>query len=98
MRVVGIKELKNRLSEYVRIAAAGERVLVTDRDRVVAELTAPSYGTPEFSNDVVLADAVRKGWLRPPTYPQQERPPRVGGMRFDDVMEGLDADREDRSE
>lgn len=28
--------LKNRLSEYVRIAAAGELVLVTDRDRVVA--------------------------------------------------------------
>ena len=29
MRAVGLKELKNRLSEYVRIAAQGERVLVT---------------------------------------------------------------------
>lgn len=29
MRVVGIKILKNKLSEYIRIAAAGERVLVT---------------------------------------------------------------------
>ena len=37
MRVVGIKTLKNRLSEYVRIAAASERVLMTDRDRVVAD-------------------------------------------------------------
>ena len=36
MRAVGIKELKNRLSEYVRIAAAGERVLVTDRDILAA--------------------------------------------------------------
>jgi antitoxin (DNA-binding transcriptional repressor) of toxin-antitoxin stability system len=33
MRAVGIKELKNRLSEYVRVAASGETVLVTDRDR-----------------------------------------------------------------
>jgi len=37
MRAVGIKVLKNRLFEYVRLAASGESVLVTDRDRVVAE-------------------------------------------------------------
>jgi antitoxin (DNA-binding transcriptional repressor) of toxin-antitoxin stability system len=36
MRTVGIKVLKNKLSEYVRLAAAGETVQVTDRDRVVA--------------------------------------------------------------
>ena len=38
MRSVGIKLLKNKLSEYIRLAAGGETVLVTDRDRVVAEL------------------------------------------------------------
>ena len=38
MRAVGVKVLKNKLSEYVRLAASGETVLVTDRDRVVAEL------------------------------------------------------------
>jgi antitoxin (DNA-binding transcriptional repressor) of toxin-antitoxin stability system len=41
MRAVGLKVLKNKLSEYVRLAGNGERVLVTDRDRVVAELIAP---------------------------------------------------------
>ena len=41
MRAVGIKILKNRLSEYVRLAASGESVLVTDRDRVVAQLGPP---------------------------------------------------------
>jgi antitoxin (DNA-binding transcriptional repressor) of toxin-antitoxin stability system len=30
------KILKNRLGEYVRLAASGEIILVTDRDRVVA--------------------------------------------------------------
>jgi antitoxin (DNA-binding transcriptional repressor) of toxin-antitoxin stability system len=29
MRAVGIEVLKNKLSEYVRLAAAGESVLVT---------------------------------------------------------------------
>lgn len=38
MRSVGIKQLKARLSEYVRLAGGGEVVLVTDRDQVVAEL------------------------------------------------------------
>ncbi len=38
MKVVGIKQLKSRLSESVRLAKAGETVLVTERDEVVAEL------------------------------------------------------------
>ena len=37
MRLVGITLLKNKLSEYFRLAAGGETVLVTDRYRVVAE-------------------------------------------------------------
>ena len=36
MRWVGLKILKNKLSEYVRLAAGGETVLITDCDRVVA--------------------------------------------------------------
>jgi antitoxin (DNA-binding transcriptional repressor) of toxin-antitoxin stability system len=45
MKVVGIKQLKARLSEYVRLAKAGETVLVTERDEVVAELR-PSRRQP----------------------------------------------------
>jgi antitoxin (DNA-binding transcriptional repressor) of toxin-antitoxin stability system len=41
MRAVGVKVLKNRLSEFVKLAAAGETILVTDRERVVAELVPP---------------------------------------------------------
>lgn len=48
MRSVGLKVLKNKLSEYVRIAAGGETVLVTDRDRVVAEIVPP-HGRPQSS-------------------------------------------------
>jgi prevent-host-death family protein len=38
MKAVAVKELKNRLSHYLREVAAGEVVLVTDRGKVVAEL------------------------------------------------------------
>jgi prevent-host-death family protein len=38
MKAVGVKQLKARLSEYLRLVKAGEVVLVTDRDEVVAEL------------------------------------------------------------
>jgi prevent-host-death family protein len=43
MKTVGIRELKNRLSEYIRLARSGEGVLVTDRGEVVAELTPPGH-------------------------------------------------------
>jgi antitoxin (DNA-binding transcriptional repressor) of toxin-antitoxin stability system len=42
MKAVAIKELKNRLSAYLREVAGGETVLVTDRGKVVAELRRPS--------------------------------------------------------
>ncbi|MBV8201101.1 MAG: type II toxin-antitoxin system prevent-host-death family antitoxin [Acidobacteria bacterium] len=42
MKAVGIRELKNSLSEYLRQVRGGEEVLVTDRGKPVAELRAPS--------------------------------------------------------
>jgi antitoxin (DNA-binding transcriptional repressor) of toxin-antitoxin stability system len=62
MRAVGLKTLKNRLSEYVRLAANGETVLVTDHDRIVAELAPPRAGRSEALADAMLAEAVRRGW------------------------------------
>jgi len=41
VKSVGIRELKNRLSEYLRTVRSGETVLVTDRGEVVAELVPP---------------------------------------------------------
>ncbi len=38
MKTVGIRELKNELSRYIRLVKEGETVLVTDRGTVVAEL------------------------------------------------------------
>ena len=69
VRAVGIKVLNSRLSEYVRLAAAGETILVTDRDHVVAEIGPPRETRNPVLADAMLADAVRKGWLSPPALP-----------------------------
>ncbi len=45
MRTVGLKVLKNKLSEYVRLASRGETVLIAERDR--AELFAEDCKAPE---------------------------------------------------
>ena len=41
MGTVGIAELRQNLSEYVRRVQRGERLVVTDRNRPVAELGPP---------------------------------------------------------
>ncbi len=59
MRTVGIKLLKNRLSEYLRLVAAGETILVTDRDRVVAELRPPPLAHPSLATVLKVKRARR---------------------------------------
>jgi prevent-host-death family protein len=54
---VGVRDLKNRLSEFLRRVADGERITVTDRGRPVA-LIAPPDAPPEH---VVVAGMVREG-------------------------------------
>jgi prevent-host-death family protein len=94
MRTVGLKTLKNKLSEYVRLAAAGETVVVTDRNRVVAEIVpARRQGHESF-----VERGVREGWLTPATDRSGRPPPRkpVKGLTLEQLMTELDQDREDR--
>jgi antitoxin (DNA-binding transcriptional repressor) of toxin-antitoxin stability system len=96
MRAVGLKVLKNKLSEYVRLAAAGETVLVTDRDAVVAEIVPPRSGRSPMLADAWLAEAVRKGWVTPPTLASNAAPPRKPIMPFSELAPEIEADRADR--
>jgi antitoxin (DNA-binding transcriptional repressor) of toxin-antitoxin stability system len=96
MRSVGLKVLKNKLSEYVRLVASGETVLITDRDRVVAEIVPPQSGRSPFLGDAMLAEAVRAGWVTPPTLVGAGPPPRKPIMTFEELAAELQRDREDR--
>ena len=96
MRAVGIKVLKNKLSEYVRLAAAGETVLITDRDRVVAQL-GPTPPTQAASvADALLADAIREGLITPATLPPGKPRPGAAVASLAELLAELDEDRADR--
>jgi antitoxin (DNA-binding transcriptional repressor) of toxin-antitoxin stability system len=99
VRSVGLKVLKNKLSEYVRLAEAGETVLVTDRDRVVAELVPPRAQRAAMLDDPLLAELVRRGILTPAARPFTGPPPRGKPvMKLATLLRELDEDRADRVE
>ena len=87
MRKVGLKILKNKLSEYVRLAAAGETVIITDRGRAVAEIVPPR----REDNESFIERGVREGWLTPAKRPSQPLPPRnpVSGLTFEQLLTDL---------
>jgi antitoxin (DNA-binding transcriptional repressor) of toxin-antitoxin stability system len=58
---VGVRELKNRLSEYIRQVRRGESVLVTDRGEVVAELTPPGLGSSDGDVPPALLALAKRG-------------------------------------
>ncbi len=59
-RTVGVAELRQNLSRYLRRVEDGERLLVTDRNRVVAELGPPP------STGAALDRLIADGKVRPP--------------------------------
>lgn len=61
---VGVRELKNQLSSYIRRVEAGERVEVTSHGRVVAELVAPGRRKPQKASP--FEKLIRAGVIRPP--------------------------------
>ena len=95
MKAVGIRELKNRLSEYVRLVKNGESVLVTDRGAVVAELRPPGHVEGAASNPLIDL-LLRQGNVtigapnHPDLYPPQQ-PVKTGT-----AAKLLDAEREER--
>lgn len=85
MRTIGVRELKAGLSRALRDVQEGERYLVTDRGRVVAELRPP--GSDDDRNlthiDQVRLRMARAGELR---LAEQARRPykRVSGVKLPD--------------
>jgi hypothetical protein len=69
---------------------------VTDRDRVVAELVPPGADRSPVLSDALLAEAVRKGWLRPPVHGAGGVPIRLPVAPLDVLLRDLSMDRDDR--
>ena len=91
MTTVGVAELRQNLSKYLRLVEQGERLVVTDRNRPVAELgPPPSTGS---KRDRLIAE----GLVRP-----RKHPPRFGAPLSNDgenpraLSEALEYTRGDR--
>ena len=94
MKTSGVRELKNRLSTYLRMVESGERVAVTHRGRIVAELGPPTH-TTEGEAHAELRRRARAGVVRlgapnrPEVYPLPSRrlPSRIVQELLDDVRD-----------
>ena len=97
MHTIGIKALKNKLSEYVRAAAAGETVLVTDRGRVLAELVPPRVRADASLAERRLGELMRQGLLVAAKgscgAPLQQRKPVA---KIAELLDELDQSRAER--
>jgi antitoxin (DNA-binding transcriptional repressor) of toxin-antitoxin stability system len=96
MRAVALKTLERQVNELVHLAEKGETVLITEHDRVIAELNPPREVQSPFITNAALADAVRKGWITPAGDESGEPPPRHPIAVTKELLEELDADRADR--
>ncbi|MCY4429501.1 MAG: hypothetical protein OXC11_03795 [Rhodospirillales bacterium] len=97
MRSVGIEVLNSKLSEYVRLAASGETIFVTDRDLVVAELGPLRETRSPTLVDAFLTEAVRSGVLTPPRLAASGPPPKPAPVAtLDEILADLDESRRDR--
>lgn len=84
---VGVRELKQRLSEILRLVEGGETVRVTDRGVPKATIT-PIVGTDQ------LTVGVEEGWIRPPVH----RRPIGASAPVRSERRVMDLLREDRGE
>lgn len=99
MRAAGVREIKNKLSEYLRLVRQGETVLVTDRGEVIAQLSPPPLHTPPaLSEEEALRRLAASGKIR---LPRNKIPsPGMGTVaRIDaeDLSAALQALREERT-
>jgi prevent-host-death family protein len=70
---VGVAELRQNLSKYLRRVESGERLVVTDRNRPVAELGPPP------ATGAALDRLIAEGRVAPPRRRGLPEPLRTGG-------------------
>ena len=60
---VGVRDLKNQLSQYLQYVKNGERVFVTEHNRIIAEISLPKDSSEDRTVDVILDELANSGKL-----------------------------------
>lgn len=74
IKTVGIKALKDQLSEYLRYVKTGSVVLITDRGNVIAELHEPSIEINPKKSHSILSEWINEGQFLPPKTKKKNCP------------------------
>ena len=94
IKTVGVKELKNKLSAYLRDVRGGTRVLVADRDTIIAALQEPG-DLSAASIDPTLAGWIEQGVVSLPSAakaPLPESPVRLPGGTAAKLLDDVRSD------
>ena len=96
LKTVGIKELKNNLSSYLREVRSGATVLISDRSNIVAELHEP-YGRMNVAGaaNPLLAAWAQEGLVSLPTAEKQPLEPSCVSLQPGTASNLLDSDRKE---
>lgn len=65
MVTVGIRDLKNQLSSYLRLVSRGETVMVMDHKNLVAEIKKPSLENLDDRIEKFFSEGIRSGSVLP---------------------------------
>jgi antitoxin (DNA-binding transcriptional repressor) of toxin-antitoxin stability system len=90
---VGVKNLKNNLSAYLRRVKRGVRVLVTDRDEVIAEIGKPQGDVAREGIHPLLAEWIAAGDLKPASVRKRRLPRSPVSLPAGTAQRLLDEDR-----
>jgi prevent-host-death family protein len=84
MKTAGIKDLKNRLSYYLREVKKGEKILITDRDQVIATILPVERG----EEDSKLLSLVKEGFAswRGGKPTGNHRPVKIKGRAVSEIV------------
>jgi prevent-host-death family protein len=84
MKTAGIKDLKNRLSYYLREVKKGEKILITDRDQVIATILPVERG----EEDSKLLSLVKEGFAswRGGKPTGSHRPVKIEGRTVSEIV------------
>lgn len=82
MSTVGVRELKNRLTQYLRRTKQGDEVVVTERGKPIALIQPIKSAERAASLEARLARLAAQGFVTLPTRAplKRVRPVKIGGM------------------
>ena len=66
MQTVGIRDLKNKLTHYLKLTKGGDRIIVTDRGSPIAVIHGLDHVEDEAGTEERLAVLSKRGMVRLP--------------------------------